>query len=223
MGRLFGMLAAIVAYVSIATVLAASTGVAYLRMTGKLDNQKLNNLLTVARGETLPKTGSEHAAPVQPIDREQTSFEEHLEARGLVARNLELREQALKSGLQLVQAEKDIVLNEKDRFDGRVAAFKKQLESMRAEVLESGRENVRQLLENMKPKQAKEQILKMIEANEMDEVVVLLSSLPTTKQAKIVGEFKTAEESVKLNEILRLIRQSVPQVSLIGQAEKQVQ
>ena len=49
--------------------------------------------------------------------------------------------------------------------------------------------------ENIKPKQAKEQILQMIDSNEQDAVVAILTKMSISKQAKIIGEFKTPEES----------------------------
>ncbi len=76
--------------------------------------------------------------------------------------------------------------------------------------------------ENIKPKQAKEQILKMLDNQEMNEVVTILSGMPIGKRAKIVGEFKTPEETEKLDEILRLIRCGVPEVNLIDKTLSQV-
>jgi len=220
-GRLLSGVTALLVYFSVATLLTAATGAAYLRFTGKLDNHKIQKLLAIARGQEEHATAPEAKNPAAN-DPVQTSYQERAEARGLAARDLELREQALKGGLGLIQSEKDIVLSEKERFDGRVSAFHKQLDALRAEALLSGRGNVRQILENMKPKQAKEQVLKMIEVEEMNEVVLLLSSLPTSKQAKIVSEFKSEEEASKLGEILRLIRQSVPEVSLIDRTKQQI-
>ena len=222
MSRIVGLLSALFMYLAVATLVTAASGVVYLRATGKLSNEKVSKLVAVARGEELPAAPSQHEHKTADADREQTSFDQRVAAASLQARNLELREQALKGGLGLILSEKDLVLNEKERLDGRMTAFKKQLESLHAQAILSGRGNVRQILENMKPKQAKEQVLKMLEADEMNEVVLMLSALPTSKQAKIVSEFKTEEEAIKLGEILRRIRLSVPEVALIEKTQQQM-
>lgn len=222
MSRIVGLVTALVMYLALATLVTAASGVVYLRATGKLSNERIAKLLAVARGEELAPAPSQHEHKPADDDHEQTSFDQRVAAASLQARNLELREQALKGGLGLILSEKDLVLNEKERLDGRMTAFKKQLESLHEQAILSGRGNVRQILESMKPKQAKEQILKMLEAEEMNEVVLMLSALPTSKQAKIVSEFKTEEEAIKLGEILRRIRMSVPEVSLIDKTQQQM-
>ena len=86
----------------------------------------------------------------------------------------------------------------------------------------TGHENVRSIWENIKPKQAKEQILKMIEADEIKDVVTIFSAIPITKRAKIVAEFKSPEETKKLDDILRLIREGVAEVNLIEKTDRQI-
>jgi hypothetical protein len=71
----------------------------------------------------------------------------------------------------------------------------------------------------MKPKQAKEQIERMLVDGEMKQAVVLLSSMPIEKRAKIVTEFKTDKESEELAEMLRLIRAGEPDVTLIDETK----
>ena len=70
--------------------------------------------------------------------------------------------------------------------------------------------------ENIKPKLAKELILKMIDADEKEEVVGIFASMPIPKQAKIVSEFKTEDEQKKLDDILRRIREGGVAVTPTG-------
>ena len=64
--------------------------------------------------------------------------------------------------------------------------------------------------------------MEMIDKQEMNEVVTILVAMPIAKRAKIVSEFKTAEELQKLDEMLRLIRQGVPEVNLIDKTRSQI-
>jgi len=218
-GRLFAAVTAIISAVCVATVIAAALGLGYLRQQGKLDEKTLLKLIAVVNGvETSP------AAPRGRADdgsgSEQASLEHVARQRALKTRDIELREQALSDNLSIVRAEYAKLIDEKDRYERIKTAFRTQLEEERQGVLATNREVVRGILENMKPKQAKEQILRMVKEGEMADVIKILSLMPGAKRAKIVGEFKTDEESQTLAEILKQIREGVPEEGLVDDAEK---
>ena len=62
--------------------------------------------------------------------------------------------------------------------------------------------------------QGKELLLEMLDDEELNQVVVLLAAMPTSKCAKIMAEFRTAEEITQLNDILRKIREGYPEHDL---------
>jgi len=62
----------------------------------------------------------------------------------------------------------------------------------------------------------------MIKANEMQATVDLISAMPTTRQAKVLGEFKTDEERQRLAEILKLIREGKPELDAIDGAARKL-
>jgi len=220
--RLFGKLAALIVYLCVATLMAGVSGLVYLRANGDLEDGKLRQLLAVVRGEPMAvKKEAENKDPAEQ-DREQPSFEQREQAGQLAVRHLEMREQALKSGLERIRFEQRALGEDKDRYERLKGAFEEQLSVLRNGALTSGRENVRLIWENIKAKQAKEQILQMIANDEMPEVVAILSAMPIGKRAKIVSEFKSPEEVEKLGEILRLIRQGMPEVNLIDKTQSQV-
>ena len=66
------------------------------------------------------------------------------------------------------------------------------------------------MLTSAKPKQAKEFLWAMLSRNEIKDVVSLISPMPDAKRAKIIAEFKTADEIKKIDEVLRLIREGEP-------------
>jgi hypothetical protein len=222
MGKLFGKLAALLAYVAIATLVAEAAGVAYWRFSGQLTDDKVTKLVAVAQGVELEEKKSEDPSKKKDEDKEEPSYDDRQQARDLQARNLELREQSIKTGLELLNIEKRLVTEEKTRYETLKRNFDEQLKQLREGALTSGRENVRLIWENIKPKQAKEQILGMLVNSEMDQVVSILSGMPISKRAKIVSEFKTPEEAKKLDEILRMIRDGVAEVNLIDKTKKSV-
>jgi len=222
MGGMLARLMTLVAYLCIASLITEVAGAVYLRVSGKLDDARIDRILAAAQGLDSKETKPEQTTDEKPKDAEQPSYEDREQARELQARQLEMREQALKSGLDRIRFEQSKVAREKEIYDALQNAFSTQLDALRNRSVSSGRENVRMIWENIKPKQAKEQILQMLENQELNEVVAIFSAMPISKRAKIVSEFKTQDETEKLGEILRLIRAGVPEVNLIDKTRSQI-
>ena len=222
-GKLWRTMSGAAIYVCVATLVAQIVAVGYLCASGKLDNRRVDQILLAARGEIQPLAQPRDVTPQTDVEQEQSSYEDRERARQLHSRQLEMREQALKSGLERIRFEQHNLTRDKDRYKGLRDAFDQRLEDLRSKALTTGRENVRTIWENIKPKQAKEQILEMIDKQEMNEVVTILVAMPIAKRAKIVSEFKTPDELQKLDEMLRLIRQGVPEVNLIDKTRSQIQ
>ena len=222
MGKLLGGVGALVSYCCVASIITLVGGAAYLRSSGQLSDEKMAQVLAAAQGVSLAAPHVEPAKQEEDKSTEQPSFDEREHARELIGRQLEMREQALKTGVERIRFEQRELTEEKERYLRLKTAFDEQLASLRDGALLNGRENVRLIWEHIKPKQAKEQIMQMLEDQEITEVVSILSTMPIAKRAKIVAEFKTPEEAAKLGEILRLIRQGVPEVNLIDKTRSQI-
>src|SRR5687767_10434433 len=210
MAKLLRFLGAVVAYFCIATVIAQAILVGHWWHSGRLDRAKLVRLAAVLQGMDVGKPpGAAPKSQQAPVVR-SVSLEDIEDSSAIRLRQLELREQALLNGLKQIRFERDNLSVEKERFDRVYEKFKDQLGKDKVEALAKGNENARQLLENIKPKQAKELIMKMLAAEEIEDVVTLFESMPIAKQAKIAAEFKTDEEAQKLDEILRRVRRGLP-------------
>ncbi|HEV2969620.1 MAG TPA: hypothetical protein VGY55_06495 [Pirellulales bacterium] len=222
MGRLLGTFGSLFAYVCIGTVIALAIILGYATTHGYLDKDKLLRIADVARGiEVVAAPVEQSKKQVEAAD--QPSFDDIERRRGIKARNLELREQSIESGLERIRFEQKKLDDEESRYKLLRDNFNaKVLDVDKEKAVQEGRDKIRLIWESMKPRQAKEQIVQMIDAGEMNEVVSILSAVATTKQAKIIAEFKTDEDVKKLDEILRLIRQGVPDVLPIDQAREQL-
>jgi hypothetical protein len=134
------------------------------------------------------------------------SIEELDQRRTTMTRHLELREQAVTNALERIATEREKLLKDRQTFDLLVTDFRKEKESKQSLELAEGMEKTRAILESIKPELAKDYILKMIAADEKEEVVAILSAMPITKQKKIIEQFKTEEEQQKFYDILQLIQ-----------------
>jgi hypothetical protein len=126
----------------------------------------------------------------------------------------------LRNQLNLIRLEQSKLIAEADRYQRVQTDFEQRLKNLREGSLATNLESARVILENMKAKQAKEQIQLMLNDGEMKQAVVLLSAMPVEKRAKIVAEFKTDKESEELAEMLRLIRAGEPEVTLIDETQR---
>lgn len=223
MGRLLGMFGALLAYLCIATVGAMALLVGYGWTNGRLTEDKLLKMVAVANDVPLAPPPSPTGPAASDAVAEQGSLDDVLQARALKTRDIELREMSLNNSMTVTKGEYEKLVDEKDRYERIKTAFKAQLDEYREGAAATSRENARLILENMKPKQAKEQILRMVQDGESDDVVALLTQMPTTKRAKIINEFKTDEESTTFAEIFKLIREGVPETPLIDDTKRQLE
>ena len=220
-GRILAGCGALLGYLCIATVLAQALGLAYLSSKGKLDEAMFLRIVAAASGIDQPQSGQKPPGEGDD-DSRQVSLDDLARARAQRSRDLELREQSLTNDVAVVKSEYEKLIDEKDRYERIKAAFRAQLDELHEGVLANNRETARLILESIKPKQAKDQVLRMVKEGEMDDVVSILSLMPTTRRAKIIGEFKTEEEAATLAEILQLIREGVPEAKLIEDAQRQL-
>lgn len=222
MGGFLRLIGAVIAYFCIATILAQAILVGRLWSSGGLDHARLVRAAAVLQGIEPPppaasKPVSEDKAVVHTV-----SLKDIENSRSTRLRQLELREQSLVNGLKQIRFERDKLTAEKERFDRVYETFKQQLGEDKVDALAKGNENARLLLESIKPKQAKELIMKMLEAEEIEPVVTMLEAMPIAKRAKIAAEFKTDEEAQKLDEIVRRIRQGLPDAAIIEDTQRQL-
>ena len=135
---------------------------------------------------------------------------------------MSLREQALRSSLQQVQSEQRQLVEAKKQFQAVQEKFAHDVTSLEKGAVAAGRDDARRTLEAMKPKQAKELLVQMLDRKEMDEVVLLLAGMTESKRAKIAAEFKGPGELEQLGEVLRRIRQGTPLVGMAENTDKQM-
>jgi hypothetical protein len=215
MGRIFSGLGALIAYLCVGTILAQLIIAGYAVSQGFLDKQKVADMLALARGAKL-SSGADTAAIAAPKPAQMLSIEEIDQRRTTMTRHLELREQSVQNALAQLASERDKLLKERQTFDMLVADFRTQKERSESQQLAKGQEDTRAILENIKPKLAKDLILKMIAADEKDEVVAILSAMPISKQKKIIEQFRE-DELPKLDDILRRLRQGNGEAAPVGE------
>jgi hypothetical protein len=206
----------------VGTVLSAASVGGYLAVKWDVNQTKLTQILAVARGIELPAPAAKpDKTPPEP-SLDQASYDQLLEARAAKFRNLELREQALRGGLEQLRHDQRRLAEENALVNKARQNLQTQLTAIDKEATDAGWEQNRLSLQSIKAKQAKELLLAMLAKNEMADVVALLTPMSDTKRAKIISEFKTPEEIQKIDEVLRLIRRGEPRTTAAANVRQQL-
>jgi hypothetical protein len=222
MTRVFRICLATVVYFCVGTVIAEAILVAYVAVAWQIDRDRLVQMAAVARGIDLAAVKQSLQRAAEAPTAEQPSYDQILEARAVKVRHLELREQALRSAVDQLRVDQTKLTDDQKSLRQLRDSFAKELVAAERRAQESGVEEARGLLSTIKPKQAKELLLQMLEKNEIGDVVLLLSAMPESRRAKIIGEFKSPDETKKIDEVLRLIRRGELTASVSARAQQQL-
>jgi hypothetical protein len=213
---------------SIGTVVSLAVLVGTLWWKGALTDDRLLGMLAVLQGiETPARTA---AAAGDPAADEQPSLDQIMQRRLAASLDLDLRETAIDKALGELRNLETQIVTENRRLDLWKLSFDKRLETLESQSTDEALLQLQRTIEAMNPKQAKDQILKMLaetptkaDDDPMRDVVTILKTMPIDKQRKIVGEFKSEPDAEKLAEILRQIRLGSPDADLIRDTRNELQ
>jgi hypothetical protein len=215
-------------YFSLATVAAEAGALGTLWMKGRLDRERLFQLMAAAYDVDLYAVRTSVHVASSPIQQSQVSYEEVREARSAAGRDLDLRELAVEKGIQHFQRLQAMLAQERQRYQVLRTDFEERLEQQRQGAVDQSVLDVQRQLEAVSPALAKDQLVRLLDDPSLDPetarqfVVTIVKAMPLEKRKKILAEFKN-EDAERLHDILRQIRLGVPAVQLIRQTRSQLQ
>lgn len=218
--RLLRIAGILVVCLCVGTCIAEGILLGWAFAKGKLTREKLIQMLVVYHGIER-KAEPKPTEPVPPL-QEQVSLEEIAQQRAVHLRNIELREQMLRTLREQLQAQQRQLAEEKRRYEKQREQFEAKLATLQQQAQNEGLSQTAAILQRLKPAQAKEQILRMIQENQMDQVVLILSEMQESKRAKILNEFRTPEEMAQLSELFRRLREGGTLANLAEQTQQQI-
>lgn len=209
-------------YFCVATVLAEGIALTLLRTSGALTGEAVFQHLAVAYNIDLKAIEADSLADEQMPGNENVALAQIIKARAMKSLDLDLREQSLQNGLDDLRNLQTQLAKERDRYDRVKSSFGLELEKLEDNATNSAVAELQRTIEAIDPKQAKAQILIMIEDDAMSTVVKVMKAMPLDKRKKLIAQFKTDEEITKLADILRQIRLANPEVPLIEKTRDQL-
>jgi hypothetical protein len=211
---------------AIGTLISLAVIGAMLWWKGVLTDERLYAMLAALQGIEPPPPPSITSLDTQA---EQPSFGQILSARMQASLDLDLRESAIDKSLGDLRTIETALQTESKRLDTWKQSFDERLARLQTAATDVSLLEVQRTLEAIQPKQAKEQIMKMLgepkttSDDPMEDIVRILKAMPLDKRKKILAEFKSAEEVEKLHEILRVIRVGGWDTELLRDTRSQLQ
>jgi hypothetical protein len=216
-------------YFCVGTVIAQLVLFAMLYMRGALSGPRFTAMMAAVYGVPLPSASQATAIAEASTKPETPSLDQVQERRLLASLDLDLRENAVDKSLVDLRNIESQVRDERKRLDQWKTSFDARLSDLASANTGEAIQELQRTLEAVSPKQAKEQLLKILESpatkkdRPMDDVVALLKAMSLEKRKKILAEFKSPEEAEKLAAILREIRLGMPDADLIRDSRSQLQ
>lgn len=170
------------------------------------------------------------AAATKDANGEQPSLDDLLQKRLLASLDLDLRESAVDKSLGDLRNIETQIKTESQRLDAWKLSFDKRLQELETKAADTALQEIQQTLEVMNPKQAKDQIIRVLaeppvieQDRPLQDVVSILTTMALDKRKKILGEFKSPQEMETLAVILREIRLGMPDSEIIRSTRSQLQ
>jgi flagellar motility protein MotE (MotC chaperone) len=226
--KLLAGLSSLFVYLAIGTVLFQSAGLLWAWRQGYLTTEKTQRALLVAYG--LEPEDLKSSLQDEMLAPASLTYQEIRQYRSKMILDQDLRESSLVGSaddFRYIDAEYSERRRRLDRIRNDFEATMARLQGV---ATDKSLNEVRETIKSLKPDQAADQIVRMLELSRVsgdtrhrDDMVTILKTLPEATQRKLMAEFKTPERSAYLYEMLTQIRLGKPDVDAIRDTRDKLQ
>jgi hypothetical protein len=205
----------------VATVVAQLLIVGMIAMRGNLHGESLTKAIALFNGIDISGVQLQKAlsnARNVPVP----TYDEVLAQRAQQNLNLEMRERSIQRFNEQLESMQIQLKQQQADFDRRKEAFYSLLDEMSKKGKAENLGEIQRTLEALSPEQAKALLVRMLEAEQMADVVAIIKGMALDKRKKILGEFTTEKEISQVAEVLNQLRLGEPAASVIDQARSGV-
>jgi hypothetical protein len=223
MSAMLRLLLPLIGYACVATVITAALVFGYLRRSGKLDDETMFRIAALVHDVDLEEIEQSKKAAEPGVPPEEASYAEQQQQFQTMSLHFDVKQKQLADSL----VEFDYRLKQLSAATEQYARLRKDVEAyLDAQgklVLSAAIQAVREQLEQMPPRQSKPMLVKYIEDNRIEEVIMLLGSMKSRSREDILKMFTTVEDTEMLYRIQRKILAGEPVKPFIDDKLKQLE
>lgn len=203
----------------VATVLAQSVILGMSAVRGNLKQETILRAVALLNGVDISGDRLKQML-IESRQLPNPTYEEVEAERARQNSNLDMRERSINMAQQQTEEMLKQLRSEIASFEARKEEFHTRLKEAEEKLLEENLVEVQRTLESLLPEQAKDQLKKLIEAGQMEDVVAIVKGMQLDKRKKVLGEFVEPEEVDQLHKILSTLREGEPKARLIQNARE---
>jgi len=212
MGAIIRIVFPLIGYLCVATVITVVGGYEYLRFSERLDDERMFHILALLHGVNLEVIAETFEKGQEDVPPEGMSFEQQQERVELAILNRQGKRIDLKDLIDVFESR----FKQINAASGHYENFKNEVElylkQRKAEAIESGIVGVRVQLQSLDAKkQSKHLLIKMIDEERMDDVILLLNYMPKRNRNDILATFTSDEELNMIYEIQKRMIKGDPE------------
>lgn len=211
---LFGL----VGYISTATLITAVVGILYLWKTDRLNDEKMFRMVALYHDVDLHELAEAQRKATDQVPQEEVSLDQALRRQQVMDRNFEVKLLQLRRGRQ----EYDYRLKALNDLIARYDRMSQETESrLKQQAQLTTQENLATVvghLELLKADKAKEELMRWLEEDRMNDVILLMSKMSEKKLGNILKTFQNDKELTRLYEIHQRIIDSNDKESTVKNA-----
>jgi hypothetical protein len=201
MGKIINILAAMTAYLCVATVVTLALILGYLWHTDRLNDEKVFRVFALMHDVDLQQIAQSQQKRSDEVPTEEPSINEVLRHQQVQDRNFEVKMLALQRGKQDLDHHYQKLKKEIERYDRVAQEWQSRLKQENEVTNQENVAKVVSQLEQVRPEVGKAELLRWINEGRMDDAILLMSKMSETKLGKILKTFETDMELDTLHEI----------------------
>lgn len=219
---MIGRLWQIVLGICVGTVLLEGAWLAQSYLAGAWNRWDVHEMLAIIYGmdrETVLEIQRE-LDPPRSFPPLAVSEQERIETGRIL--DFDMRERSILTAVADLKAFRTALEGEKADYEEMRVDFEAQLSRLQGVAQDADLVRLRETLQSIDPVQAKEQIMALLKRADdsgdveiVNDVVVMIRTMPMDKRRKVLSEFQTEEERRKLALLLSEIRRGNPEIPLI--------
>lgn len=219
---MIGRLWQIILGISVGTVLLQGLWFAQTYTAGYWKRWDVHEMLAIIYGmdrETILEIQRE-LNPPEDFPQLAVSEQQRIETGRIL--DFDMRERSILTAVNDLKSFRSALAGEKADYEEMRLDFESQLSRLQGVAQDADLVRLRETLQSIDPVQAKDQIMALLKRADdsgdleiVNDVVVMIRTMPMDKRRKVLSEFQTEEERRKLAMLLSEIRKGNPEIPLI--------